>query len=124
MTSLKDEIKKALAETRKRIAKIKEQEGKSQEEQRRAEALMFEPVKKAIDALAGEFSDNPTIRFEFNDYVSNFYEINIESEDWHYEIRVRCQADSYDEGYRFLYWLSVEDVYYDQELLAKIYYEG
>ncbi len=46
MTSLKDEIKKALAETRKRIAKIKEQEGKSQEEQRRAEALMFEPEKK------------------------------------------------------------------------------
>lgn len=131
--SLKDEIKKSMVDARKKVAELQKKEEKEEIvrlKEHDAASKAFIPIKNALDALSEEFSENPSIKFIYKDYISTCYDIKIEKErnivtdSKRYEISVHCDAFTEKDGFRFSYCLNIKEFYPEVEVLHKRFDEG
>jgi hypothetical protein len=119
--SLRDEIKKSMAEARAKVAQLKKAEEEKRDKTRAIEEKMFIPIKEALQILSEESTENRSI--QFYNTLSNCL-IKIENNSNLYELSVSCVAFPEDEGFRFSYLWSITDKYEGRELVHTYFPEG
>ena len=119
--SLRNEIKKSMAEARAKVAQLKKAEEEKKDKTRAVEEKMFIPINEALQILSEEFAENRSIQF---DNASSYCLIKIKNNSNLYELSVSCVAFPEDEGVRFSYLWSILDKYEDRELVHTYFPEG